>query len=77
MATKVRVIQQGLKYRLFNKRLGKLVDVLPKIGDLISLQDGVLELEIGTGNVRKLNREEKLALKAKAQAKKNKKKKKK
>jgi len=77
MATKVRVIQQGLKYRLFNKRLGKLVDILPKIGDIISLQDGVLELEIGTGNVRRLNKEEKAAIKAKALAKKNKKKKKK
>ena len=75
MATKVRVIQQGLRYRLFSKRLERLVNVMPKIGDLISLPDGVLEIEIRTGNVRKLNKEEKMAIKAKAEARKNKKKK--
>jgi len=77
MATKVRVIQQGLKYRLFNKRLKKMLPVLPEIGDIISIPDEVVDKEINTGNVRKLNPDEKKALKAKAEANKRKRDKKK
>ena len=56
--TLVKVVQQSLKYRLFSKKKGAKVPVSPKIGDVISLPDEVLEKEIGSGNVRKLLKEE-------------------
>jgi len=73
--TKVRVIQQSLKYRLFSKKHGRKKTVDPKIGDIVALPNEVLKKELNSKNVRLLRKDEKMALKAKAEARKAKKKK--
>jgi|GEM_PF-4582839 len=63
--TLVKVIQNSLKYRLFNQKKGAKISVTPKIGDFISLPDEVLDKEINSGNVRKLLKEEEDEIRAK------------
>jgi hypothetical protein len=71
---KVIVIKNNLRYRIPGYKKG--AGFIPKIGDMVTLPLEVAKKELGTGNVRKLLKEEQELYEKKRAARKEKKEKK-